>query len=151
MAYASYDELKSAYGETRVFQAFAESTQETPQPYFERKLEGAAGLMDSYIGRVYTVPVDTTGNARLAALLSSINICVALFQMTTGTVALPESIHTRYKSCMEWLRMVADGDVVLPGGVIDYEIFGVVGDAVPLIESEIFENDRLIDIGTCAS
>ena len=51
MAYATYDEAKSAFGEDRLRRIFPDSTQEYVQSYIQRRLEAGAGFIDSYLAK----------------------------------------------------------------------------------------------------
>ena len=146
MAYATLSEAKSAFGDRRTLRTSAGNTEEPPQEYFERKLEAMAGIMDSYIGIIYSVPVDTSNDDRLAALLSEVNICLFLFAVTSGTAGISEGIETRHAACMKWLKMISEGTAVIPGATQDLKIWEVCGDSPPLFPTDLFDLHRVLEV-----
>lgn len=162
-AYATYEELQSSYGEDRVRRMFAKQTNEALEDYVQRKLEAAAGFMDSYFAKVYATPIDTTVPAvgepgydsalRLSAMLSEVNICLAIYRLTTGSSDLRDSISEHYRSCLRFLEAVMVGEVALPNVPQARRIFSVVGpsgqDSLaddPLITTTNLELHRVLEV-----
>ena len=143
MSYATYEQLTAAFGEKRVLDALAKTTQEDPEDHLERKLEAASGFMDSYFALKYTVPIDTTGNVSLAAMLAECACICALGMLSPGYTQRPEGLKEAFADCKEWLKKVAEGDAILPGLDRETGAFGVVGTDDPLITKTFHENNRL--------
>ena len=137
MAYATFKELKSSYGENRVRHIFAKQTEENLEDYVERKLEAGAGIIDSYLAKIYTTPIDVSipvpgdpdmeRKKRLAAMFSEMNICISLYKLTTGSAELRDSIRDHYMSCLDFLERIMTGELSLPGVTQSRKIFSVVG------------------------
>jgi len=154
MAYATYEEAASAFGEDRLRRIFPDSTKEYVQSYIQRRLEAAAGSIDSYLAKVYETPVDVSlppesdseypRRVRLASMLSDLNICLTLYNLGTGTKGMPEHIADHFHDCIAFLKKLAEGEVILPGAVKQKESFRIVGDATPLIKTEMWETNRVV-------
>lgn len=161
-AYATFEELNSAYGVDRVRRMFAKQPAEGLQSYVERRLEAGAGFMDLHLAKVYSTPIDITVPAlgspgrdqklRLAAMLSDINICITLYQLTSGSSDLRNSIKEHYLRCVDVLERVMVGEVALPGISQSRRIFSVVGPCgqgpladPPLLRREDFSLHRVLE------
>lgn len=137
MAYATFDELASSYGEERVRRIFAKTTTEALEPYVQRKLEAAAGYMDTMLSKVYSTPIDVTlpdpadGDynrmLRLSSMLSELNIIFCLFHLTTGASDLRDSLKEHHDRAMSFMEKLMTGEVALPGVAQSRRIFSVVG------------------------
>lgn len=74
----------------------------------------AEGEVDSYLGRRHAVPVDVSGNERLAGILRSVTLDLVEYRLHARRPPVPEDVRRKRETAVHWLKRVADGDVVLP-------------------------------------
>jgi len=141
-SYATYDELATATGERRLLDMAPSNSQESPEDFFIGQLAAASGFMDSYLGSRYTVPVDSTGNENLAAMLAHCCIVHTLFSLAPGLTDIPDGVQKAHSQCMTWLKDVSSGKAELPGITSEEAIFAIVGDSAPLLPESTFRFSR---------
>lgn len=112
MAYATVDDMVQRFGATEMTRLTTPSDREMDgivADVAETALTSASGMMDSYIGRRYRVPMDV-------APAAAIDVCcdIARFRLSTGDQkTCPEEVRTRHKDAMQWLSDISRGLVVL--------------------------------------
>jgi phage gp36-like protein len=116
--YATNAELIARFGSTEEAAYATDSTDvTTPTATVLTEAIGAAeGEMNSYIGVRYEVPVSTT-DPEVDELLTSCALDMAKFHVFHRKPSTPEGVARQYDRRIEWLKMVADGTVVLPATV----------------------------------
>ena len=75
---------------------------------------GAEGEVNSYLGRRYAVPVDTSGAEELAAVLKSITLDLIEYRLHSRRPPVAQEIRHKREAAVKWLGQVASGEVVLP-------------------------------------
>ncbi len=78
-------------------------------------LDQAEGLINSYIGMRYLVPVATTDDS-VAALMKRITLDVAQYNLASTSEILTDAKQVLYDAVIEWLEKISEGKVILPGG-----------------------------------
>jgi len=74
----------------------------------------AEAEVNSYLGRRYSVPVDTTNESEVQAVLCSITLDLVEYRLHARRPPVPAEVATRRAAAVDWLRRVADGRAVLP-------------------------------------
>ncbi len=74
----------------------------------------AEGTVDSRLGRRYAVPVDTSQDVALAALLKSVAVDLVEYRLHARRPPVPADIERKHQAAIEWLVQVAAGLAVLP-------------------------------------
>ena len=74
----------------------------------------AEGLVNSYLGRRYRVPVDVTAHAEVAAVLRSVVVDVAAYRLHMRRRPVPADVERLHDRALWWLELVATGKAVLP-------------------------------------
>lgn len=114
--YASTTELSARFGSTEEVAFATDSTDPTtPVTAVLTEAIGAAeGEMNSYIGKRYAVPASTS-DAEVDELLTSCALDMAKFHLLNRKPGTPEQVTAQYERRVAWLKMIANGEVVLPG------------------------------------
>lgn len=114
--YASNAELKARFGSTEEV-AFATDSTDPAVPVeavLTEAIGSAEGEMNSYIGKRYLVPASTT-DAEVDELLTSCALDMAKFHLLNRKPGTPQQVTDQYDRRVAWLKMIAEGEVVLPG------------------------------------
>lgn len=74
----------------------------------------AEAEVNSYLGRRFAVPVDTSTHAELAALLRSMTLDLVEHRLHARRPPVPPDIVQKRSSAVHWLEAAARGNVVLP-------------------------------------
>lgn len=84
-------------------------------------LEAASDEIDSYLGRVYEVPIDTTVSETVRLTVKRINNWLASGRliMSAATAGQDNELHaygwSLVQQAMDEIRMIMDGSLTLPG------------------------------------
>jgi phage gp36-like protein len=109
-------------------------------------VDGCAEV-DSYVGQRYTVPVTPAPDALLSKALDVVVYCVFMRRgIRLGTA--DESIVTKYKFAVAWLRDVAHGKASIPNASSGDGGTGTVvskGSATISASPRVFSRDSLKD------
>jgi len=91
---------------------------------------GAEGEANSYLAARYTVPIDLTGAAEVAAVLKSFVLDLVSYRLHSRRPPVPEDIVRRREEAVTWLSRVASGLVQLPSSLALKEnaALGIVGE-----------------------
>lgn len=118
MSYATVDDLKSLlgadYGPLTDRQTFTVANDTVGQEI----VDGASGMLDSYVARRYAVPVGVTGDTTLAAAVKFHVLRLAqkiAWENCPPRRTIPPRVEEAYKATVAWLVDVAAGKVSLPG------------------------------------
>jgi len=76
--------------------------------------QAADGEVDSYLARRVAVPVDTTAHPELVAILLSVTLSIAVFNLRSRRDPVPESASVERGNAIKWLQRVANGEITLP-------------------------------------
>ena len=82
---------------------------------FEECIGLAEGKMDSYIGQQFLTPVDVSSNTTLAALLKSVMLDLAEHYVLIRSPESSDRKKQQHDAQVEWLALIAAGDLVLTG------------------------------------
>jgi len=74
---------------------------------------GAEGVIDSYAGSRYSVPLDVATNSVLAALLKSAALDLTVYALYKNRGKVPQDVKDARDATVAWLRDVASGKVTL--------------------------------------
>ena len=115
MAYVSNTDIESLLGET----ATIELTDDTGAGAVNAEVVtaariGAEGEANSYFATRYRVPIDTTGEPDVAAVIRSFTLDLAIYRLHSRKPPIPEDIVRRRQEAITWLTNVASGRVRLP-------------------------------------
>ena len=116
--YATNQELIDRFEDVASAASATDSTDETTPDadVLTNAIEYAEGLINSYIGKRYLTPVNVSSDTQLENLLRGRTLDVAVFELVgTRNDLLSEAKQRAYDRCIEWLEMLAKGDVVLTG------------------------------------
>lgn len=116
MSYVSdLDDLKNRFEDA---DAVTSITDGKGDAYLTTVLEDTSVFMDSYIGKRYATPVDTTTNATAASVLKKINLDLAHHQLVVrNRNDSTEGVQNMKDEAITWLEGIAKGTFVLPGAV----------------------------------
>jgi len=82
-------------------------------------LEWASGVIDSYLGERFSVPVSEAYTAA-RAMLAEVELALAEWLLwSRHGQSVPEGVAAKQDQMMRWLRDVADGKARPPGGLPD--------------------------------
>ena len=74
-------------------------------------LERAESVVDSYVGKVYTVPLTVPVDANITHAVLTLARCYLYSRRPKAT---PDNVKDACTEIVEWLEMVADGTIELP-------------------------------------
>jgi phage gp36-like protein len=111
MSYASLQTLIDQYGEAEVVRS-ADRDQDgvADADVVERALTGADGIIDSYVGVKYELPINPVPD-----VLVEYAGDIALYRMSAEVGTYTEEKRQRYDDAIKWLMAVAAGKAVLGG------------------------------------
>lgn len=115
MSYTSNADLEERLGSSVYVQLTDDAgTGVADEDKVAEALGGAEGEVNSYLGRRVAVPVETSGDSQLSAVLKSITLDLAAFRLHGRRPPVPADVRYRYESALQWLQCVASGKAVLP-------------------------------------
>lgn len=117
MAYATEADVTALYGdEYKLVAVDRNDDGEADTPPLPTALASATSEIDSYLGKVYTLPLDLTTPSPhpTAELLKTACIDIAIYRLDPDRSVLTDEKIKRYERWIAWLRDVAKGIVVLP-------------------------------------
>lgn len=115
MAYTTNADVEERLGSALYVQLTDDSgTGSADEDKVTEARQGAEAEIDSYVGRRYAVPVDTTGQDKLAAMLKSMTLDLAEHRLHARRPPIPEAIRQKRAWAIQWLERVAAGQVVMP-------------------------------------
>lgn len=93
-------------------------------------IDSASRLVDSYIGSVYSLPLEAVGRdvARATAVIAAYDL-LSVRGFNPATPGADENFRLRYEDAIAWLDKVRKGDVVSTGTV------GAPGEPAPTASS----------------
>lgn len=92
-----------------------DETTGTPDPVVVNEaIDGAEGLANSYIGKRYLLPYDTTLDVKVAGVLKTFVLDLVVYQLAKRQPAIPQSIIDSRVEAIDYFERIADGRVVLP-------------------------------------
>ncbi|HPF37337.1 MAG TPA: DUF1320 domain-containing protein [Phycisphaerae bacterium] len=118
MAYLSNSDIESLLGETATIELTDDSGVGTINADVVTAARiGAEGEANSYFATRYRVPIDTTGEPDVAAVIRSFTLDLAIYRLHSRKPPIPEDIIRRRQEAITWLTNVAIGRVRLPSVV----------------------------------
>lgn len=122
MAYATVAQMEVRFGEAELAQLSDPEGLTIIPATVEKALSDAAGLIDSYLGRRYPLPLAQVPDA-------VVTVCqdMALYNLLTlrrrGDI---EDARTRYEDALAWLKDIATGRATLGEGFLPPQPGGMV-------------------------
>jgi phage gp36-like protein len=118
MAYATNADVEERLGTTLYVQLTDDSgTGSADEDKVTEARQAAEAEIDSYVGRRYAVPIDTTGQDELAAMLKSVTLDLAEHRLHARRPPIPDAIRQKRTFAVQWLERAASGQVVLPTAI----------------------------------
>jgi phage gp36-like protein len=108
MAYATRADIVALYGERALLVASDRDRDGiSDEDVYTNGLESATAEIDSYLGQRYrALPLSSPSR-----MLKTVCIDIAIYRMSQSETSLTEEIYNRYKAAIDWLKLVAKGDV----------------------------------------
>ena len=78
-------------------------------------INGAEGQFNAYVARRYAVPIDTTSESALGAMIKSIVLDIAVYRLTNRRHRLTPAREAAYANAQTLLQDIVKGIAVLPG------------------------------------
>ena len=120
--YALEAELVSRLGTERAYQLTTTSGTTPDSAKLNEAIDSAEGEMNSFFAKAgYKTPIDVVTHADIADLLKGKCLDLASFRTFLFKGPVPEDFRELRKACMEWLKMIAEGEVTLPAETEDLE------------------------------
>lgn len=119
--YVSTQGIINAYGEEKVT-LLADKTDdgEADLTPVARAITFAEGLVDSYLGVVYDLPLpgivemtEPEGNASVPGVLPGYVADIVLYRLAADHDKLTKELRRRYEDALAWLKMVAAGELAI--------------------------------------
>ncbi len=80
--------------------------------------ESAEAEVESYLSVRYYVPVDVSGDTKLARLLKDVTLHLAIYKLySRRPIKVPETVEKARDDTIKWLVRVTQGRVLLPATV----------------------------------
>jgi len=115
MSYVSNSDVEERLGSAAYVQLTDDSgTGSADEDKVTEARLGAEGEVNSYLGRRYAVPVDTTVHSELAAVLKSVTLDLAECRLHARRPPVPDDVRQKRHASVQWLQRVAAGEAVLP-------------------------------------
>ncbi|MHC4445640.1 MAG: gp436 family protein [Planctomycetota bacterium] len=133
MSYASNTDVEERLGSTVYVQLTDDGgTGSADEDKVAEALLGSEGQINSYLGRRYAVPVDTSGHSELAAVLKSVTLDLVEYRLHCRRPPVAEEIHRKKAAAVKWLEGIACGRSVLPASseLPGNEAEGVLGEVM---------------------
>ncbi|WP_434361054.1 DUF1320 family protein [Parasalinivibrio latis] len=107
--YATLDDMLARYGEDVVYTlADTDGNGALDESGAERSLRDATGLINSYLGSRYPLPLPNT-----PALLTRLCVDIALYWLADDAGGATEERRQRFEDAIKWLESSAKGQVAL--------------------------------------
>jgi phage gp36-like protein len=117
MAYIVNQDIIDRVGTSRAAQLTTDSGTTPSQAVLDEVRGGAEGEANGYLARRYAVPVDLTAHADLAGTLKTFVLDIAVYRLHLRRPPAPDHAAQSRKEAVEWLKLVAKGEIVLPAAV----------------------------------
>ena len=114
MAYVTNTEVIASIGNDKAAQLTTDSGTVPSTTELDKARDGSEGLVNSYLGKLYTVPVDLAAHPDVDATLTAFVIAITVYQLYLRRPPIPDDITTARDNAIAWLKDVAAGKVVLP-------------------------------------
>jgi phage gp36-like protein len=111
MAYCTKTDILNYISESELAQVTSEAGDVVDDAVIAKGIADADSLIDSYLAKVYAVPVSPT-TARLT-LLSSMIALYLLFSRRAPRVGMSETVQKNYDDSIRFLEQVAAGKVTV--------------------------------------
>ncbi|MFD2177751.1 gp436 family protein [Veronia pacifica] len=105
--YATVNDILTRYGEDVLF-TLAHHEGELDEPAVVRSLTDASGLIDSYLGSRYPLPLNDTPQ-----VLTRLTIDIALYWLSEDGGGATDEKRQRFEDAIQWLEGVAKGRIEL--------------------------------------
>lgn len=114
--YATTADLKARYASTRdlAHVTHDEDTGVPSETVLTASLDYAETRIDSYLAKVYEVPIDETLDTSLANFLREFTLDLAMWHLAFRQNWISKAIEDAKNMAIEWLVAVGNGDVYLP-------------------------------------
>lgn len=104
------DRISSA----RMGQLTADSGETPVTARINEEIDRAEGDVDSYLATQYSTPIDLAAFPKAAAVLESKTMAIAMYKLFGKREVIPEDVVRDWENAIEWLKMVAAGELTLP-------------------------------------
>ncbi len=109
MSYATVDDMLARYGEDVVYPLVDKDHDDTlDDAAASRSLRDASGLINSYIGTRYPLPLN-----EIPDLLTRLCVDIALYWLSEDAGGATEEKRQRFEDAIQWLENIAKGRVAL--------------------------------------
>ena len=128
MAYATYAQMKAVYGDSQMIAMTPFTTEETVAGRWEASLLGSSAIIDLNLRKQgYRLPLDLTGLADVAALLSRWCIALSAEEIAPALIAVPEGMKSAAREARSDLKDVAEGRLRLPLPILNETVIAIDG------------------------
>jgi phage gp36-like protein len=108
MAYCSVADLVARFSETEIAQLTDVEDRETVNDAVAlAAIVEAGGVIDSYLGALYALPIIDTVPSQISA------VCLDIARYRLYDDHAPETVRKRYEDAISWLKLVMDGRIRL--------------------------------------
>ena len=115
MNYTTHEDIQRRIGELVLIQLTDDAGAGTADSaVIEDARQQAEAEVNSYVARRYGVPVNTTANDQVAAVLKATTLDVIEYRLHARRPFLPDDVATRYRAALTWLARVGAGEIFLP-------------------------------------
>ena len=131
-SYATTSELQARFNDTEELVQLTRNVDANTidAAVLAEALQYAEGVINSYAGKLYAVPLDVGGDTGLAQMIKSTTLDIASWFLLSESDLVSEPRKARYDNAILWLEKVAAGDVVLPSARTEATSVSVEPDAV---------------------
>lgn len=114
--YASRAQLQARFENTAAVAHLTDGVDDaTPDTdVLDEALNGAEGIVDSWIGRRHLTPVVVSGDTVLANWMKSITLDIGVYRLLQRGGVIPDANVRAYEEAIAWCQAVGAGDAVLP-------------------------------------
>lgn len=84
----------------------------------DEAIDAAEGEANGYIAVRYVVPVDLVAYPQLQATLKGFVLDICVYRLHVRRPPVPEDVSTARNNAIAWLKMVAEGKVLLPSPTV---------------------------------
>lgn len=117
--YADESELQARFEDSAEVAQLTDSTDGTPDTTVTQELvDRAAGIFDSYVGKIYAIPVDVSVDDTLDATVRNIVLDIAVYLLLVRGENVPAAKLKAYDDAIAWLVLISNGEVVLPSAEV---------------------------------
>lgn len=120
MAYATTTDLEGRFEDDEELTFLTDNVAAgVPDTDVEQEvIDDAEGVVDSYVGMRYAVPVAGT-DTQLVARLKSLTLDIASYKLEARTRKVSEARLKQYDDAILWLEKIAEGSVILPSAITE--------------------------------